>query len=140
MAIWARTLLITAVPEEAAPWAEAHLRHLRELQAAGRLRAAGSFTRGDGYLELFEAADLGVGRSSSVDYRGTIDDPRVSEVRILRPLLAGRELLQRRRQDAELHVLGLEFDRHIILTQYLISMCFRVSALLRIASQMTAQR
>jgi len=36
-------------------------------------------------LELFEAADLGVARSSSVDYKGTIDDPRVSEVRILRP-------------------------------------------------------
>ena len=36
-------------------------------------------------LELFEAADLGVARSSSVDYRGTIDDPRVTEVRILRP-------------------------------------------------------
>jgi ATP phosphoribosyltransferase len=36
-------------------------------------------------LELFEAADLGVARSSSVDYRGVIDDPRVAEVRILRP-------------------------------------------------------
>lgn len=58
MATWARTLLITAVPEEAAPWMEAHLGHLRELRAAGRLRAAGSFTRGDGYLDLFEAADL----------------------------------------------------------------------------------
>lgn len=36
-------------------------------------------------LELFEAADLTVSRSSSVDYRATIDDPRVAEVRILRP-------------------------------------------------------
>jgi ATP phosphoribosyltransferase len=36
-------------------------------------------------LELFEAADLTVVRSSSVDYRATIDDPRVLEVRILRP-------------------------------------------------------
>ncbi len=36
-------------------------------------------------LDLFEAADLGVQRSSDVDYRGTIDDPRISEVRILRP-------------------------------------------------------
>ncbi len=36
-------------------------------------------------LELFEAADLNVLRSSSVDYRATIDDPRVTEVRILRP-------------------------------------------------------
>jgi ATP phosphoribosyltransferase len=36
-------------------------------------------------LELFEAADLAVQRVSDVDYRATIDDPRVSEVRILRP-------------------------------------------------------
>jgi ATP phosphoribosyltransferase len=36
-------------------------------------------------LDLFEAADLAVQRSSDVDYRATIDDPRVSEVRILRP-------------------------------------------------------
>ena len=36
-------------------------------------------------LELFEAADLTVVRSSSVDYKATIDDPRVDEVRILRP-------------------------------------------------------
>jgi ATP phosphoribosyltransferase len=36
-------------------------------------------------FELFEAADLTVVRSSSVDYRASIDDPRVVEVRILRP-------------------------------------------------------
>jgi ATP phosphoribosyltransferase len=36
-------------------------------------------------FELFEAADLSVVRSSSVDYRASIDDPRVDEVRILRP-------------------------------------------------------
>lgn len=36
-------------------------------------------------LELFEAADLGVRRTSDVDYRADIDDPRVDEVRILRP-------------------------------------------------------
>ncbi len=36
-------------------------------------------------LELFEAADLTVRRSSSVDYKATIDDPRVDSVRILRP-------------------------------------------------------
>ncbi len=36
-------------------------------------------------LELFEAADLAVARSSDVDYRASISDPRVSEVRILRP-------------------------------------------------------
>jgi ATP phosphoribosyltransferase len=36
-------------------------------------------------LELFEAADLAISRSSTVDYRATIADPRVAEVRILRP-------------------------------------------------------
>ena len=36
-------------------------------------------------LELFEAADLTVNRSSMVDYNETIDDPRIDEVRILRP-------------------------------------------------------
>jgi ATP phosphoribosyltransferase len=36
-------------------------------------------------VELFEAADLSVSRSSSVDYKATIDDPRITDVRILRP-------------------------------------------------------
>src|SRR3954449_6765625 len=36
-------------------------------------------------LELLEAADLQVSRSSSVAYRATIDDPRIDDVRILRP-------------------------------------------------------
>jgi ATP phosphoribosyltransferase len=36
-------------------------------------------------LELFEAADLAVSRSSGVDYRASIEDPRIDEVRILRP-------------------------------------------------------
>jgi ATP phosphoribosyltransferase len=36
-------------------------------------------------LELFDDADLPVNRSSDVDYRASIDDPRIDEVRILRP-------------------------------------------------------
>jgi ATP phosphoribosyltransferase len=36
-------------------------------------------------LELFDAADLAVKRSSAVDYKATIDDPRIGDVRILRP-------------------------------------------------------
>jgi len=36
-------------------------------------------------LDLFEGADLTVVRSSSVDYKASIDDPRIAEVRILRP-------------------------------------------------------
>lgn len=36
-------------------------------------------------IELFEAADLAVSRSSDVDYRASVRDHRISEVRILRP-------------------------------------------------------
>lgn len=36
-------------------------------------------------FELFEAADLTIVRSSAVDYKATIDDPRIADVRILRP-------------------------------------------------------
>ncbi len=36
-------------------------------------------------FDLFEAADLTVTRSSAVDYKAVIDDPRIDDVRILRP-------------------------------------------------------
>jgi ATP phosphoribosyltransferase len=36
-------------------------------------------------LSLFEAADLSVRRSSQVEYKASIADPRIDEVRILRP-------------------------------------------------------
>jgi ATP phosphoribosyltransferase len=36
-------------------------------------------------IDLFQSADLAVRRSSEVDYRASIADPRVDEVRILRP-------------------------------------------------------
>src|SRR5579864_3933173 len=36
-------------------------------------------------MQLFEDADLAVNRASSVAYRASIDDPRIDEVRILRP-------------------------------------------------------
>ena len=36
-------------------------------------------------FDLFDAADLSVVRSSAVDYKASIDDPRIGEVRILRP-------------------------------------------------------
>jgi ATP phosphoribosyltransferase len=36
-------------------------------------------------LDLFEAADLAVRRSSIVEYKASIADPRIDEVRILRP-------------------------------------------------------
>jgi len=36
-------------------------------------------------MELFDAADLGVRRGSAVNYKASIDDPRIESVRILRP-------------------------------------------------------
>jgi ATP phosphoribosyltransferase len=36
-------------------------------------------------LQLFQDADLAVSRASDVAYRATIDDPRIDDVRILRP-------------------------------------------------------
>jgi len=36
-------------------------------------------------LRLFEEADLALSRGSGVDYRASIDDPRVADVRVLRP-------------------------------------------------------
>ncbi len=41
-------------------------------------------------FELFADADLTVNRNSSVSYKATIDDPRIDEVRILRPQEIGR--------------------------------------------------
>lgn len=38
-----------------------------------------------GTFQLFEDADLGISRGSDVEYRAAIDDPRVADVRILRP-------------------------------------------------------
>ena len=36
-------------------------------------------------FQLFEDSDLAVRRNSEVDYRATVDDPRIADVRILRP-------------------------------------------------------
>ncbi len=45
-------------------------------------------------LQLFEDADLPVRRSSEVEYKARIDDPRVAEVRVLRPQEIGRYVEQ----------------------------------------------
>jgi len=64
-------------------------------------------------MKLFDEADLTVRRSSEVDYRATIDDPRIDEVRILRPQeipgyvadglfdvgIAGRDWIEETRSD-----------------------------------------
>ena len=57
MGTWVRTLLITGDPDEVAPIAEQHRAHLRELNAQGRLRAAGALAPEAGFLEIFEAVE-----------------------------------------------------------------------------------
>ena len=66
-------------------------------------------------FDLFEAADLTIRRSSSVDYKATIDDPRIIDVRILRPQeipqyvaeglfdigITGRDWVEETRSDVE---------------------------------------
>ena len=58
MPYFVRTILITGPEEDAVPARRDHVAHLAELSAAGKIRAAGAFPRGDGYLEIFEAKDL----------------------------------------------------------------------------------
>jgi len=58
MPYFVRTILITGSEDDAGPARRDHLAHLAQLKAAGKIRAAGRFPRGDGYLEIFEAKDL----------------------------------------------------------------------------------
>jgi len=57
MPLYVRTLWITVPAAMARAAADAHRRHLRELHAAGQLRAAGEFRDGDGFLEILAAKD-----------------------------------------------------------------------------------
>lgn len=57
MPFYVRTLLITGSPDEVAAAAEEHRAQIRELHGAGKIRAAGEFANGDGFLEIFDAAD-----------------------------------------------------------------------------------
>jgi uncharacterized protein YciI len=74
MPLYVRTVLVTATPDQVGDALDRHREHLRELRRAGRLRAAGAFSRGDGFLEIFEARDLyeaeRVARSSPLVERG----------------------------------------------------------------------
>jgi uncharacterized protein YciI len=57
MGLWVRTLLVTVPPADLVDARSGHLAHLRRLKADGRLRAAGEIGDGDGFLDIFEAAD-----------------------------------------------------------------------------------
>jgi uncharacterized protein YciI len=58
MPLYARSLLFTGPPDEVAAAVDGHRAHLRELHVRGKLRAAGEFKNGEGFLEIFEAQDL----------------------------------------------------------------------------------
>lgn len=58
MPLYVRTILVTGPEDEAEPARRAHLEHVRSLKGRGKLRASGRFTKGDGYLEIFQADDL----------------------------------------------------------------------------------
>jgi uncharacterized protein YciI len=58
MPYYVRTILVTGPEEDAGPARREHLLHLARLASEGKIRAAGAFPRGDGYLEIFEAKDL----------------------------------------------------------------------------------
>ena len=58
MPLYVRTLLVTGPPDEVEVAARGHREHVRELHARGKLRTAGEFANADGFLEIFEAADL----------------------------------------------------------------------------------
>lgn len=74
MPFYVRTVRITALPEEAERATERHRGHLAELRRTGKLRIAGEFREGDGFLEIFEARDLleaeEIGRASPLVEEG----------------------------------------------------------------------
>ncbi len=57
MPLWLRTLILTGPLEQVEAARDEHLRHLADLRAEGRLRVAGRWSQGEGYLDVFEALD-----------------------------------------------------------------------------------
>ncbi len=58
MPLYVRTILLTGPADEVVAASEKHREHLRQLHAGGKLRAAGEFKNGEGFLEIFDARDL----------------------------------------------------------------------------------
>ena len=58
MPLYVRTILFTGPVDEVVAASEKHREHLRQLHAGGKLRAAGEFKSGEGFLEIFDARDL----------------------------------------------------------------------------------
>jgi uncharacterized protein YciI len=74
MPLFVRTILVTGPEGEVAPARGEHEADVARMRAVGKIRAAGRFKRGDGYLEIFEAQDLyeaeSIARSSPLVERG----------------------------------------------------------------------
>lgn len=74
MSLWVRTIVVTALPADAAAAIEAHRAHLGSLRRDGRLRAAGAFRDDAGFLDIFEAKDRleaeAIARSSPIVEEG----------------------------------------------------------------------
>jgi len=74
MPLFVRTILVTGPEDEVAPARGEHEAQVARLHAAGKVRAAGRFKRGEGYLEIFDARDLyeaeSIARSSPLVERG----------------------------------------------------------------------
>ena len=58
MPLWVRTVLVTGPEPDVETARREHVEHLRRLADEGKLRAAGAFAKGEGFLEIFEADDL----------------------------------------------------------------------------------
>ena len=59
MPLYVRTILTTGPREEVTAAAAGHREHVDQLRAAGQLRFAGELATGEGYLDIFTAADRG---------------------------------------------------------------------------------
>ena len=57
MALYAMTLLVTGSPDEVGPVTDEYREQLRVLRGTGRIRAAGEFAGGDGFLVILDVAD-----------------------------------------------------------------------------------
>ena len=57
MPLYVRIVQITGLPEDVERARRDHETHVEKLGEAGRLRVAGEFPGGEGYLEIFEARD-----------------------------------------------------------------------------------
>ncbi|ANM31564.1 hypothetical protein ABI59_21350 [Acidobacteria bacterium Mor1] len=57
MPLYVRILLATGPPGQVEEASRGHLEQVAQWRREGRLRTAGSFPRGDGFLEIFEAED-----------------------------------------------------------------------------------